>query len=240
MPERKVAVVTGSATGVGAATVLGLARRGYDVVINYTKSESEAAASAAACAEAGADTLLVRADVADDAACRSMVGAAVDRWGRIDALVNNAGRTSVASMAGWEGLDAQVFHDIYAVNLIGAFQMIRACAPQLKRARGAIVNVSSMAGSLGIGTSAPYIASKGALNALTLNGGKDARTGCARECRVPGSHSQPLVCQRSWRGGHGDAEEPIRTGRSAGAGQHSGGGCRRGYLVDRRCRIDDG
>ena len=169
MPERKVAVVTGSATGVGAATVLGLARRGYDVVINYTKSEAEAAASAAACAEAGADTLVVRADVADDAACRSMVGAAVDRWGRIDALVNNAGRTSMASMAGWEGLDAQVFHDIYAVNLIGAFQMIRACAPELKKARGAIVNVSSMAGALGIGTSAPYVASKGALNALTLN-----------------------------------------------------------------------
>jgi 3-oxoacyl-[acyl-carrier protein] reductase len=153
MPERKVAVVTGSATGVGAATVLGLARRGYDVVINYTKSEAEAAASAAACAEAGADTLVVRADVADDAACRSMVGAAVDRWGRIDALVNNA----------------QVFHDIYAVNLIGPFQMIRACAPELTKAKGAIVNVSSMAGALGIGTSAPYIASKGALNALTLN-----------------------------------------------------------------------
>jgi NAD(P)-dependent dehydrogenase (short-subunit alcohol dehydrogenase family) len=92
---------------VGAATVLGLARRGYDVVINYTKSEAEAAASAAACAEAGADTLVVRADVADDAACRSMVGAAVDRWGRIDALVNNAGRTSVASMAGWEGIRCQ-------------------------------------------------------------------------------------------------------------------------------------
>ena len=169
MPERKVAVVTGSATGVGAATVLGLARRGYDVVINYTKSAKEAEASAAACAEAGADTLVVRADVADDAACRSMVGAAVDRWGRIDALVNNAGRTSVASMAGWEGVDAQVFQDIYAVNLIGPFQMIRACAPELKRAKGAIVNVSSMAGALGIGTSAPYIASKGALNALTLN-----------------------------------------------------------------------
>ena len=85
MPERKVAVVTGSATGVGAATVLGLARRGYDVVINYTKSEVEAAASAAACAEAGADTLVVRADVADDAACRSMVGAAVERWGTMRA-----------------------------------------------------------------------------------------------------------------------------------------------------------
>ena len=126
MPERKVAVVTGSATGV----VLGLARRGYDVVINYTKSEAEAAASAAACAEAGADTLVVRADVADDAACRGMVGAAVDRWGRVDALVNNAGRTSVASMAGWEGFDAQVFHDIYAVNLIGPFHW---SGPALRR-----------------------------------------------------------------------------------------------------------
>jgi len=83
--------------------------------------------------------------------------------------VNNAGRSSVDSMAGWDGIDAQVLHDIYAVNLIGPFQMIRACAPELMKAKGAIVNVSSMAGALGIGTSAPYIASKGALNALTLN-----------------------------------------------------------------------
>jgi hypothetical protein len=70
--------------------------------------------------------------------------------------------------------------------------------------------------------------------------GEDACTGCAGECRVPGSDSQPLVCQRSRRGRHGAAEEPIRTGRSAGAGQHSGGGCRCGDLVDRWCRNDDG
>src|SRR5215831_8647062 len=94
--ERKVALVTGSATGVGAATALALAGRGYDVLINYSKSEAEAKASQQACREAGADTLLMRGDVANDSECRAMVQAAVDRWGRLDGLVNNAGITSFA------------------------------------------------------------------------------------------------------------------------------------------------
>ena len=84
MSARKLAIVTGSATGVGAATALGLARRGHDLVINYTKSEREARESEAACREAGADTLLVRADVSDDAACRAMAAATLERWGRLD------------------------------------------------------------------------------------------------------------------------------------------------------------
>jgi 3-oxoacyl-[acyl-carrier protein] reductase len=76
MNQRKAAIVTGSATGVGAATVLGLARRGYDVLINYSKSEQEARETEEACREAGADTLVVKGDIADDAACRAMVQAA--------------------------------------------------------------------------------------------------------------------------------------------------------------------
>lgn len=169
MSEPKVTIVTGSATGVGAATALGLARRGYAIVINYSKSEREAKECEAACQAAGAETLLCRSDVADDGACRSMVDAALGRWGRLDALVNNAGITSFAGSANWDALDARTFQKIFGVNVIGAFQMVRACAPHLKAAGGSIVNISSIAGALGIGSSVAYIASKGALNSLTLH-----------------------------------------------------------------------
>jgi 3-oxoacyl-[acyl-carrier protein] reductase len=169
MSDRKVAIVTGSATGVGAATALDLAGRGYNLLINFSKSEAEAKASVAACRAAGADTLLVQGDVANDADCRRLAQAAVDRWGRIDALVNNAGITSFAGVSNWDALDAATFERIYGVNVIGAFQMVRACLPQLKASRGSIVNVSSVAGALGIGSSVAYIASKGAINSLTLH-----------------------------------------------------------------------
>lgn len=168
MTEKKVALITGSGTGVGAATALQLAQRGYNVLINYSRSEIEAQQSEAACKAAGADTLLMRGDVAQDADCKAMAQAVADRWGRLDALVNNAGITSFAGAANWDALDAETFQRILGVNTVGAFQMVRACAPQLKAAQGAIVNVSSVAGSLGIGSSVPYIASKGALNSMTL------------------------------------------------------------------------
>lgn len=169
MSARKVALVTGAGTGVGAATALMLAQRGYDLLVNYSRSEEEARQSAQACREAGADTLLAQGDVAQDADCRAMVGAAAARWGRIDVLVNNAGISTFVGADNWEALDAEAFQRIYAVNLLGTFHMVRAAAPQLRAARGAVVNVSSIAGSLGIGSSIPYIASKGAINALTLH-----------------------------------------------------------------------
>jgi 3-oxoacyl-[acyl-carrier protein] reductase len=166
---RKVALITGSATGVGAATALLLAGQGWNVVINYSRSEQEARDCEAACRAAGAETLLVRGDVAQDADCRALAQAPVARWGRIDALVNNAGVSVFGEAASWDALDPEVFQRIYAVNTVGSFQMVRACAPHLKASRGCIVNVSSIAGLLGIGSSVPYIASKGALNAMTLH-----------------------------------------------------------------------
>ena len=120
MNARKVALVTGSATGVGAATALALARRGYDVLINYTKSEREANETERVCREAGADTLCVRADVALDIECRSMVQAALARWNRLDTLVNNAGITTVVGGGNWDALDAETFQRIFAVNLSSA------------------------------------------------------------------------------------------------------------------------
>ena len=165
---RKTAIVTGSATGVGAATALSLAKAGYNVVINYSKSEGEARAAQAACVEAGADTLLIQGDVADDGACRAIVTAAMERWLRIDVLVNNAGVTTFVGTLNWDAVDAAMFHRIIDVNVMGTFQMIRACVPHLKVVSGTIVNVSSVAGALGIGSSVPYVASKGAINAMTL------------------------------------------------------------------------
>ena len=168
MNERKVALITGAGSGVGAASALMLACRGYDIAINYSKSEDGAQQTQRACREAGADTLLIQGDVADDAACKAMVQAVSERWGRLDALVNNAGITTFTGAANWDALDADVFQRIYAVNTVGSFQMVRAAAALLKSSKGSIVNVSSVAGALGIGSSVPYIASKGAINSLTL------------------------------------------------------------------------
>jgi 3-oxoacyl-[acyl-carrier protein] reductase len=169
MSDKKVALVTGSATGVGAATALGLAQRGYNVVINYSKSETEALAAEAACRAAGAETLLVKGDVSNDQACKDMVAATLAKWQRLDALVNNAGMTTFSGGANWDALDAGIFQRIFEVNVLGTFQMVRACVSHLKASHGCIVNVSSVAGALGIGSSVPYIASKGAMNAMTLH-----------------------------------------------------------------------
>src|SRR4051812_25004021 len=114
MTERQVAIVTGSGTGVGAATALMLAGRGWNVVINYSRSEAEARESQEACEKAGADTLLLRGDVADDAQCRAMVQAAHKRWNRIDALVNNAGVSVFGPAATWDALDADAFQRIFS------------------------------------------------------------------------------------------------------------------------------
>lgn len=164
MSER-VAIVTGSASGIGAATALELARRGWRVVINCSKSVDAANGVAAQCREA----IVVRADVGEDAECRRLAQAALERWGRIDALVNNAGATKFVPHADLEDLSDDDFLRIYRVNVVAAFQMTRACGAALKEARGAVVNVSSLAAFLGTGSSIAYAASKGALNTLTLS-----------------------------------------------------------------------
>jgi len=166
-----VCIVTGSATGIGAACAIQLAQRGCRTVINYTKSETEARATLQACEKHGTEALLVRANVAEDADCRRMAEAALEKWGRIDGLVNNAGTTKVAfNHADLSALTAADFQHVYGVNVVGAFQMIRAVEPAMrKQGGGAVVNVSSIAAVMGIGTSVAYAASKGALNTMTLS-----------------------------------------------------------------------
>lgn len=167
--SKKVAVVTGSSSGIGAATARLFARNGYDVVVNFSRNPEPAEAVAEECRALGADVLVLRANVADDADCRALARAVEEKWGRCDALVNNAGTTKFVAAANLEGLSGQDFHDIYDVNVVGAYQMIRALAPLMKRNPGAgIVNVSSVAAVSGIGSSVAYMASKGALNAMTF------------------------------------------------------------------------
>ncbi|ABS64224.1 short-chain dehydrogenase/reductase SDR [Parvibaculum lavamentivorans DS-1] len=168
--KNKVAIVTGSATGLGAAVALQLADKGCNVVINYTKSETEAKETLAACQEKGVEAILAQGDVGEDADCRRIVDETVKKWGRVDVLVNNAGGTKFANHAELDELNAEDFLWIYKVNVVGAYQMIRACAPHMKEAgKGSVVNVSSIAGVTGIGSSVAYAASKGALNTMTLS-----------------------------------------------------------------------
>jgi 3-oxoacyl-[acyl-carrier protein] reductase len=161
----KVAIVTGSASGIGAATAIELSRRGFSVLVNYSKSKEQAEKVAAQCK----DAMVVQADVGEDAECRKLAKAALDKWGRIDALVNNAGTTKFVKHADLDGLSADDFLRIYRLNVVGPFQMARACAPALKANRGAVVNVSSVAALLGTGSSIAYAASKAALNSLTYS-----------------------------------------------------------------------
>jgi 3-oxoacyl-[acyl-carrier protein] reductase len=161
----KVAIVTGSGSGIGAATAVALARRGWSVLINYSKSKEKAEQIQKSCP----GSILVQADVGEDAECRKLAKAALDQWGRIDALVNNAGTTKFVKHPDLDGLSAEDFLRIYRLNVVGPFQMTRACAPALKSAKGAVVNVSSVASLLGTGSSMAYAASKAALNSLTFS-----------------------------------------------------------------------
>lgn len=166
--NRNVAIVTGSSSGVGAATARALAAKGWAVTINYSRSADAAKQVAADCEKLGGEVLLVQANVADDADCRRLVQETLDRWGRIDALVNNAGTTKFCNHHDLAGLDKQDFLDIYAVNVVGPYQMVRAAEQALRASgRGAIVNVASIAGLVGMGSSIAYCASKGALITMT-------------------------------------------------------------------------
>jgi NAD(P)-dependent dehydrogenase (short-subunit alcohol dehydrogenase family) len=168
------AIVTGSASGLGAATASILARGGARVVINYSSSQKEAEQTADLCRSAGAEVMVVQGDVSRDEDCRRIVAAAAP-WGRLDALVNNAGTTKHVPHDNLDGLSAEDFQRLFAVNTIGPFQMVRSARSLLEagaKASGrtsSVVNVSSVAGISGIGSSVAYAASKGALNTITLS-----------------------------------------------------------------------
>ena len=170
----KVAIVTGSATGLGAECANDLAERGWNLVINYTKSKKEADETFAAVKAKGAEAILVQADVGQDADCKKVVDETMKKWGRIDGLINNAGTTKFQNQGDLDGVSAEDFDRILRVNVTGPYMMGRAAYPAMKKQweekqeRSSIVNISSIAGVMGVGSSIPYACSKGALNTLTL------------------------------------------------------------------------
>ena len=167
-------IVTGSASGLGAATAAILAKGGARIVVNYSNSKKEAEETADLCRKAGGEIVVVQGDVSRDEDCKKIVAAAAP-WGRLDALINNAGTTKHMAHDNLDGLSAEDFQRIFAVNTIGPYQMIRAARSLLEAAAkassraSAVVNVSSVAGISGLGSSVAYAASKGALNTMTYS-----------------------------------------------------------------------
>jgi 3-oxoacyl-[acyl-carrier protein] reductase len=165
--DRPAALVTGSASGIGKAAALRLARAGYDVAINYSRSEDTAQRTVAELEGLGGRHLAVRADVSDDDAVAALVTAVGEAYGRLDALVNNAGMTSQTPPEDLDGVDLAEWDRVFAVNVRGLFQVTRACAPQLRAAGGSVVNVASIVGLRPGPQPLAYAASKAAVVSLT-------------------------------------------------------------------------
>ena len=170
--EGWVVLVTGASTGLGRAIAVETAQRGAGaVVINYASSQAEADETARLVEAHGAKAILAQGDVASDEDCRRIAAAAAP-LGRVDALFNNAGVTKFANNhADLDAVSADDFQRLYAVNVVGAFQMVRAARSLLESAPqpGAVVNTASVAGVIGIGSSVPYAASKGAMLTMTIS-----------------------------------------------------------------------
>src|ERR1700720_4855640 len=125
------AIVTGSASGLGAATAAILAQGGARIVVNYSNSHKEAEATADLCRKAGAEVVVVQGDVSRDEDCRKIAAAAAP-WGRLDVLVNNAGTSKHVPHGDMDGLSAEDFQRLFGVNTIGPFQMVRAARSLLE------------------------------------------------------------------------------------------------------------
>jgi 3-oxoacyl-[acyl-carrier protein] reductase len=168
MTQRKKALVTGGATGIGRSAVLTLARAGYDVAINYATSAQAAQQVAQEAKALGAATLLVPCDVSDEAAVRKMLAAVGESFGHLDALVNNAGTTAKWKIRDLESLDMAEWDRTFAVNVRGTFQVTRAAVPLLEKGSSpSIVNIASIVGLRPGPQPLPYAASKAAVVNLT-------------------------------------------------------------------------
>jgi len=196
----RVAIVTGGGTGIGRATALRLAKSGAKgVVVNYSRSAAEAETTARDVMALGADAITHRSDVADEAQVKALVATTVDRYGKLDVLVNNAGTTHFIPHPDLDALTDAVWNDILGVNLKGTFFCCRAAAPELKKTGGAIVNIASIAAHRASGSSIVYAVSKAGVVQLT----RALALALAPEVRV-NSVSPGLVSSRWFSSRFGD------------------------------------
>ncbi|WCK55051.1 SDR family NAD(P)-dependent oxidoreductase [Aneurinibacillus sp. Ricciae_BoGa-3] len=194
--KNKVALVTGGGTGIGRATCLALAKRGAAVAVNYSRSKAEAEETAQIINSEGGHAIAIRADVSQDKQVREMVDTIVQRFRTIDFLVNNASITQHISFDDLEAATEEVWDELYDVNVKGMFYCARAVSPFMKNNKqGAIVNVGSIAGQTGLGSSLPYAVSKAAVHGLTKSLAHALAPDIRVSCVVPGA-----VATRWWAG----------------------------------------
>ena len=213
--EGRVALVTGASRNIGRAIALALAEGGACVVVNARRSIDEARGVVKEVESRGGSAMASLADVADEAAVGSMVGAALERFGRLDILVNNAAVRDVAPI---DDIDYAAWKRITAIILDGAFLTTRACLPALRKSgAGAIVNIGGMSGHTGTSGRPHVIAAKLGLVGLTRGLAHDlAPDGITVNCVVPGlidtkrggsSGSKTAHLRETIVGRHGTPEE---------------------------------
>lgn len=162
--DSRVALITGSSSGIGAAVARRLAAEGFRIVVNSARSE----VAGKDLATELPDAVYVQGDVADGADARRIVQAAIDAYGRLDILVNNAGTTRFIPLDDLEAADVEVWREIFDVNVFGAWQLTAAAVPHLRKSDAAsVVNISSVSATRALGSSVPYAVSKAALNHMT-------------------------------------------------------------------------
>ncbi|WP_025690779.1 SDR family NAD(P)-dependent oxidoreductase [Paenibacillus zanthoxyli] len=194
--HNKVVLVTGGGTGIGRATCLELANRKAIVAVNYSRSRAEAYETVKMIQEKGGTATAIQADVSKDTEVRQMIEQIVQQFGTVNALVNNAGITSHIPLGDLEAATEEVWDRLYDVNVKGMFYCARAAAPYFKKeGQGAIVNLGSIAGQTGSGSSLPYAVSKAAVHGLTKSLARALAPEVRVNCVVPGA-----VATRWWAG----------------------------------------
>ncbi|MXO76313.1 SDR family NAD(P)-dependent oxidoreductase [Paenibacillus sp. OT2-17] len=194
--HQKVALVTGGGTGIGRAVCMALADRKATVVVNYSRSKNDAGETVRMILEKGGRAIALQADVSRDQEVRIMVDQIVQQFGTIDILVNNASITYHIPMDDLEAATEEIWDDLFNVNVKGMFYCARAVAPFMKRSKqGAIVNLGSIAGQTGLGSSLPYAVSKAAVHGLTKSLARALAPDIRVNCIVPGA-----VATRWWAG----------------------------------------
>lgn len=198
------ALITGGSTGIGKAIAMHLANEGMNIAINYSRSQKEAQETVQAIKSLGVKGEMYQANVAHDFEVRSMCEKVIKDFGGLDVLINNAGTTNYVPLCNLDELLDEYWDQAFNVNVKGAFYTSRACKEELTKSKGCIVNITSIAGLNGKGSSIAYAASKAAGISLT----KSLAHILAPEVRV--NSIAPGVVMTRWVEGHDDHVEQYK------------------------------
>lgn len=199
----KAAIITGSSSGIGKATAIRLAKEGVNITLNYSSSEQQAYEAKKEIEALGVHCIVVQGSVADQAVAEELVNKTIESFGRLDILVNNAGTTNFVDHQDLEGMKEEYWDNVMNVNVKGMFFCCRAAASELKKQHGCIINITSVAGQTGLGSSIAYAASKAAANSVT----KSLARVLAPEVRV--NSIAPGVVATRWFQGNEDQMKAL-------------------------------